>query len=104
MPLGVVITTANVHDSKAAFPLIGGLCDHYPSIKTINADNGYRGSLTEITKTVLSIDLQCVKSNFGTSEFIPLEGRWVVERTIAGLTVSANCAVATSNYSPQRLR
>ncbi len=31
------------------------------------------------------IDLQCVKSNYGTSEFIPLEGRWVVDRTIAWL-------------------
>ncbi len=57
MPLGVVVTTANVHDSKAAYPLIGSLCVHYPSIKTIKADNGCMWSLTEIAKTVLSIDL-----------------------------------------------
>ncbi len=85
LPLGVVVTTANVHDSKAAYPLIGGIAARYPSIKTIKACNGYRGGLIEVAKTTLSIDLQCVKSNYGTSEFIPLEGRWVVERTIAWL-------------------
>ncbi len=30
--------------------------------------------------------VDCVKSNFGTSEFIPLEGRWVVERTFSWLS------------------
>ncbi len=65
--------------------MIVGIAARYPSIKTIKADNGYRGGLIEVAKTALSIDLQCVKSNYGTSEFIPLEGRWVVERTIAWL-------------------
>ncbi len=41
--------------------------------------------LTEIVKEILSVDMQCVKSNYGTSEFIPLEGRLVVERTISWL-------------------
>lgn len=31
------------------------------------------------------ISLECVKSNLGTSEFIPIDGRWVVERTFAWL-------------------
>ncbi len=65
--------------------MIGVLAGPHPYIKTIKADNGYRGGLIEVAKTALSIDLQCVKSNYGTSEFIPLEGRWVVERTIAWL-------------------
>ncbi len=82
---GVIATTANDHDSKAVYPLIVGIAARYLSIKTLKANNGYRGSLTEIAKTALSVDLQCVKSNSGTSEFIPLEGRWVVERTIAWL-------------------
>ncbi len=41
--------------------------------------------MTEIAKSILLIGLQCVKSNYGTSGFIPLEGRWVVERTITWL-------------------
>lgn len=83
LPMSVVVTTANVHDSKAAYPLIAQLAAQHKSIRTIKADNGYKGKLPEIIKEVLSVDMQCVKSNFGTSEFVPLEGRWVVERTIA---------------------
>ena len=33
-------------------------------------------------QNLLSIEVQCVKSKFGTSEFIPIQGRRVVERTI----------------------
>ncbi len=79
------LSTANIHDSKAAFPLIVGIAARFPPFKTIKADNGYRGSLTELAEITLYIDLQCVKSNLGTSEFIPLQVRWVVERTIAWL-------------------
>ena len=74
-----------MHDSKGAYPLIANLSAQYESIEIIKADNGYKGKLTETIKEVLSIDMQCVKSNYGTTEFIPLEGRWVVERTIAWL-------------------
>ncbi len=63
--------------------MIGYIAGPHPYIKTIKTDYGYKCSLTEVAETALSVDLQCVKSNFGTSEFIPLEGRWVVERTIA---------------------
>ena len=85
LPLAVAITTANVHDSKGAYPLIADLSAQYESIGIIKADNGYKGKLIESIKDVFSIEMQCVKSNYGTSEFIPLEGRWVVERTIAWL-------------------
>lgn len=85
LPLGVTVTTANVHDSKGAYPLIAQLSAQFESVRIIKADNGYRGNLTEVAKSVFSIDMQCVKSNYGTSGFIPLEGRWVVERTIAWL-------------------
>lgn len=85
LPLAVTVTMANVHGSKAAYPLIAKLAAHYESIISIKADNGYKGKLPESIKDILSIDMQCVKSNYGTSEFIPVEGRWVVERTIAWL-------------------
>lgn len=84
-PLKVSVTQANTHDSKAAYPLIvRAICD-FPSITRIKADNGYRSALVDIAKSYLRVDIQCVKSNFGTSEFIPMQGRWVVERTIAWL-------------------
>ncbi len=77
------VTPANVHDSRAAYPLSARVAANHPSVKSAKADNGYRGNIVHTVKDLFGIDMQCVKSNFGTSEFIPLEGRWVVERTIA---------------------
>ena len=52
-----------------------------PTIIVIDSQ-GVKSGLSKSTKC---IDVQCVKSNFGTSEFIPVNGRWVVERTISWL-------------------
>lgn len=82
-PLGVAVTTANVHDSKGACPLVVNIKMNYPTIEEIKADHGYRGKLVGAIKTAYNIELNCVKSNYGTADFVPLEGRWVVERTIA---------------------
>ena len=84
-PLSVATTTANVHDSKAAYELLAGVAAKFHSINKIKADKGYRGRLVELLDHTLDISLECVKSNFGTSEFRPIDGRWVVERTFAWL-------------------
>ncbi len=55
---------------------------NYPNIEIIKADNEYKSNINSLIKDLLSIEVQCVKSNFGTSEFIPIQGCWVVERTI----------------------
>ncbi len=68
LPLGVVVTTANIRDSKAAYRLIGSIGARHPYIKTIKAENGYRGKLIEVAKQAMAIDMRCVKSNFGTSK------------------------------------
>lgn len=84
-PLTIVTSRANVHDSKGAIALaIEAVCK-YPTIRLFKADNGYRGSLVKNLKDSLHVELKCVKSNFGTSEFKPIDGRWVVERTFAWL-------------------
>lgn len=95
LPIDVIITTANVHDSKAAYSLVPIALSKYPSIKIIKADNGYKGKVKDLLNSSLGINMQCVKSNYGTSEFIPLQGRWVVERTIAWLD---NFRRLTRNY------
>lgn len=90
--LGLAITAANVHDSKAAFRLVGSLGDNLQSLSVIKGDMGYRGELVAVLESCFGIELRCVKSNFGTSEFRPLDGRWVVERTFAWLdTFSRLC-------------
>ncbi|MEF2643959.1 MAG: transposase [Paramuribaculum sp.] len=54
-------------------------------ISTAKADKGYAGPLTRVLSESSTVSLECVKSNFGTPEFIPIDGRWVVERTFPWL-------------------
>lgn len=82
LPLLCDVTTANVHDSKGVAILLSDTKIHYPTISLIKADKGYRGIDSTVTDEMV---VECVKSNFGISDFIPLSGRWVVERTNAWL-------------------
>lgn len=81
-PLGVRVSCANVHDSRGAAPLLGYLLFEYKEVGLVKGDKGYR-ALEKTVESILDLVVICVKSNFGTSEFIPLEGRWVVERTFS---------------------
>lgn len=84
-PLTIETTTANVHDSKGDCPLMADLISDRTRISTDKADKGHAGPLTLALPESSSMSLECVKSNFGTSEFIPIDGRRVVERTFAWL-------------------
>ena len=84
-PLGMDITTANVHDSRGADRLISCVLSDYRQITVIKADMGYRGAFKDMPLEELGISLECVKSNYGASGFVPVSGRWVVERTISWL-------------------
>lgn len=81
--LGVSVTTANVHDSKGAERLVSSTLSDFHRITCIKADMGYRGAFKEMPLDELGIRLDCVKSNFGTAHFVPIDGRWVVERTFS---------------------
>lgn len=85
LPLAVHVTTANIHDSKGAIPLMVTLYQQYPAVTLVKADNGYKGKLQKTVLQYLGAHLECIKSNHGTSDFISLKGRWVVERTISWL-------------------
>lgn len=82
-PLGIDITTANVHDSKGAERMMSNVLSDYMKIELVKADLGYRGAFRDMPLEELGIVLECVKSNYGSSEFIPVSGRWVVERTFS---------------------
>ena len=84
-PLGVHVTLANVHDSKGAEPLIANTLSLFRDINLIKADLGYRGAFKEMPFSELGLTVECVKSNHGTSDFIPMHHRWVVERSFAWL-------------------
>ena len=84
-PMTVVTSRTNVHDSKGAIELVIDTVCKYPMIRLLKVDYGYRGSLVMNLREGLHVELECVKSNFGTSEFKPINGRWVVERTFSWL-------------------
>ncbi len=82
-PLVAVVSTANEHDGRMTAPLMGRISAAYPTVRLCKADQGYRGNLERILPEYTGIKLECVKSNLGNSEFIPMQGRWVVERTFS---------------------
>lgn len=82
-PLGADITTANVHDTKGAERMLTEVLSDYELVKLIKTDLGYRGAFKEMPLQELGITLECVKSNYGSAGFVPVAGRWVVERTFS---------------------
>lgn len=84
-PLGVDTTCANIHDARSADELITNTRAYYKTVKVIKADLGYRGLRYSRIAKAYNIEVRCVKSNYGTSTFRPIDGRWVVERTFAWL-------------------
>lgn len=94
-PLTIIASTANNHDSKYAIPLIANTLSNYRDIVLFKADQGYRGQLEEVLPIASDATLECVKSNFGTPQFIPMKGRWVVERTFSWME---NYRRLTRNY------
>lgn len=84
-PMTVVTSRANVHDSKGAIELVIDTVCKYPMIRLLKAGCGYRGSLVKNLRDGLHMELECVKSNFGTSEFKPINSRQVAERAFSWL-------------------
>lgn len=76
-PLLAEVVTANTSDSKGIVKVLADIRSYYKTIALVKADMGYRGTDTNDT----GLTIECVKSNFGTSQFKPISGRWVVERT-----------------------
>ena len=84
-PLEIITTTANVHDVRGGEKPVASLLNGWNDITLIKADLGYRGMFKECPLSEMDVTLYCVKSNFGTAEFRPIHGRWVVERTFSWL-------------------
>ncbi len=81
--IAVMVTVANIHDSKAASLLMRVLKELCSSVQTIIADGGYRGELAENIKNTFGYVLQVVISGYQKQGFRPIAKRWVIERTFA---------------------
>ncbi len=71
LPMSLGITAANVHDSKGMHPIVVDLLSHWPTVRLIKADMGYRGSLEKTLVTVNGPSLECVKIQLRESGFCP---------------------------------
>ena len=81
--IAVMVTVANIHDSKAAYLLARMLKELLSSVKVILADGGYRGNVIEAVKKSFGYIIQVVVSNYKEQGFRPIHKRWIVERTFS---------------------
>lgn len=82
--LSVMVTVANVHDSKAVELLMRTLAYFLSPIKMILADGGYRGEITEQIKTRFGYLIKVVMRNDEKKNgFVPISKRWIIERSFS---------------------
>ena len=82
--IAVMVTVANIHDSKAVMLLMRVLKDLFCGVKHILADGGYRGDIiTEVKQKFGYIIEVVLRTDKDDKEFKPLPKRWVVERTFS---------------------
>jgi len=82
--LVVMVTVANIHDSKAVELLMRALAYFLSPIKVILADGGYRGEITEQVKRRFGYLIKIVmRSDNKKTDFQPISKRWVIERTFS---------------------
>lgn len=93
--LHIHTTCANINDGKACIEMLSAVKRDYPTLKEIRADKGYRGEDVVEKARQLDMNIVCTKSNGGGSTFIPVQGRWIVERSISWLD---NCRRLVRNY------
>ncbi len=82
--VAVMVTVANIHDSKAVMLMMRVLKEMLCSINVIIADGGYRGEIIEQVKKSFGYLIQVVmRSDDKKTGFKPVHKRWVVERTFS---------------------
>ena len=82
--LAVMVTVANIHDSKATEFLMRTLSYFLSPIKIILADGGYRGEIIEQVKKQFGYLITVIMRNEEkTTEFKPVSKRWIIERTFS---------------------
>ena len=82
--LEVVVSTANLHDTKGAQILLSKV-EEMTTLRLLKiwADQGYQGDFVGLVQQQWAIELAIVKREQGQTGFAVQARRWVVERTFA---------------------
>jgi putative transposase len=83
--LGVVVHAANIQDADGAWDLLRRLKPLYCWLKAVFADSVYNRLATLLACYLLGLTLIIVRRIAGTSGFVVLPRRWLVERTLGWL-------------------
>ena len=87
--LEVTVTTADVHDSKAAPALLETFMDQPGRLlKLVWVDSAYQGPALAKAFARHGVRVEVVRRSDGQREFVVLARRWVVERTLSWLSRS----------------
>ncbi|WP_405805467.1 IS5 family transposase [Streptomyces sp. NBC_01187] len=83
LPLFVMVTPADLHDSAAAKEVLFRLRLMHPEITIVWADSAYAGKLITWAQRHLNLTIKTVSRPKDASGFVVLPRRWVVERSLA---------------------
>lgn len=86
LPLFVMVTSADMHDSVAAREALFRLRLMHPEITIVWADLAYAGTLVTWAKSFLHLTIKTVSRPKEAKGFVVLPRRWVVERSLAWLS------------------
>ncbi|MFH8350554.1 IS5 family transposase [Streptomyces sp. NPDC018045] len=100
LPLLVMVTPADLHDSHAAKEVLFRLRLMHPELTVVWADSQYAGKLVTWAKDRLHLTVKTVSRPKGAEGFVLLPRRWVVERS-PGWIMNARRLVRDHERLPQ---
>jgi putative transposase len=91
--LGVAVHAADIQDADGAGDLLRRLKRLYPWLRVVFADSVYDRLAALLACFLLGLTLIVVRRIAGTTGFVLLPRRWVVERTLGWLGVASTDVV-----------
>jgi transposase len=83
--LRVLVHPADITESEGAEWLLGQHQHRFPRLRTVRADQGYKGWVVEWAKRHINLAIEIIEKPAGQKGFAVIPKRWVVERTFAWL-------------------
>jgi putative transposase len=89
IPWAVLVTAGDVSDGAAGDVVMHRLKGKSQRLHTIKADKGYKEGFVERVKQAFGWEVEIVQKPESQKGFVPLGGRWVVERSLPAMSASA---------------